>query len=82
MHKNTRVTPLTATEARELFEIRMALDPAAAELAAQRRTDADIKTLRNAAKHLVPVTRTWGRRGCWPTPRSTAPSTWRRTTTT
>jgi DNA-binding GntR family transcriptional regulator len=36
VHKNTRVTPLNATEARELFEIRMALDPAAAELAAQR----------------------------------------------
>ena len=34
VHKNTRVTPLSATEARELFEIRMALDPAAAELAA------------------------------------------------
>src|SRR6476660_3314940 len=63
VHKNTRVTPLNATEARELFEIRMALDPAAAELAAQRRTDADIKTLRSAAKHLVPVTRTWGEKG-------------------
>ena len=29
----------------------------------QRRTDADIKTLQNAAKHLVPVTRTWGEKG-------------------
>src|SRR6476661_7925824 len=63
VHKNTRVTPLSATEARELFEIRMALDPVAAELAAQRRTDSDIKTLRSAAKHLVPVTRTWGEKG-------------------
>jgi len=63
VHKNTRVTPLTSTEARELFEIRMALDPAAAELAASRRTDGDIKTLRNAAKNLVPVTRTWGEKG-------------------
>jgi DNA-binding GntR family transcriptional regulator len=63
VHKNTRVAPLSAHEARELFEIRLALDPAAAELAAQRRTDADIKTLRNAAKHLVPVTRTWGEKG-------------------
>jgi DNA-binding GntR family transcriptional regulator len=63
VHKNTRVAPLSADEARELFEIRLALDPAAAELAAQRRTDADIKTLRSAAKHLVPVTRTWGEKG-------------------
>ena len=63
VHKNTRVTPLNGTEARELFEIRMALDPAAAELAAERRTDSDIKILRNAAKHLVPVTRTWGEKG-------------------
>ena len=63
VHKNTRVAPLSADEARELFEIRMALDPAAAELAAQRRTDADIKILQNAAKHLVPVTRTWGEKG-------------------
>jgi len=63
VHKNTRVAPLSADEARELFEIRLALDPAAAELAAQRRTDADIKTLQNAAKHLVPVTRTWGEKG-------------------
>ena len=63
VHTTTRVAPLSATEARELFEIRLALDPAAAELAAQRRTDADIKTLKNAAKHLVPVTRTWGEKG-------------------
>src|SRR6478609_9250185 len=63
VHKNTRVTPLTSTEPRELFEIRLALGPAAAEMAAKRRTDADIKTLRSAAKHLVPVTRTWGEKG-------------------
>ncbi len=63
VHKNTRVAPLSGTEARELFEIRMALDPAAAELAASRRTDSDIKIMRNAAQHLVPVTRTWGEKG-------------------
>src|SRR6476469_10421453 len=45
VHTTTRVAPLSATEARELFEIRLALDPAGAALAAQRRTDADIKTL-------------------------------------
>ena len=63
VHTTTRVAPLSATEARELFEIRLALDPAGAELAAQRRTDADIKTLQNAAKRLVPVTRSWGEKG-------------------
>jgi DNA-binding GntR family transcriptional regulator len=63
VHRDTRVAPLNATEAQELFEIRMALDPAAAELAAQRRTDADIRILQNCAKHLVPVTRTWGEKG-------------------
>jgi DNA-binding GntR family transcriptional regulator len=63
VHKDTRVAPLTSTEARELFEIRMALDPAAAELAAQRRTNADITIMRNAARQLVPVTRTWGEKG-------------------
>src|SRR6476660_7258535 len=58
VHKNTRVTPLNATEAWEPFEIRMALDPAAA-----CRTTSHIKPLRNAPKHLVPVTRTWGEKG-------------------
>jgi DNA-binding GntR family transcriptional regulator len=60
VHRDARVAPLHASEARELFEIRMALDPLAAELAAQRRTDADIAALREAAGSLLPVTRKWG----------------------
>lgn len=54
---------MSATEARQLFEVRLSLDPAAAELAAQRRTDADITALRAAAARLVPVTRAWGEKG-------------------
>jgi DNA-binding GntR family transcriptional regulator len=60
VHRDARVAPLHAAEARELFEIRMALDPLAAELAAQRRTDADIDALRAAVRRLLPVTRRWG----------------------
>lgn len=60
VHRDARVAPLHAAEARELFEIRMALDPLAAELAARRRTDDDIQALRDTARRLLPVTRNWG----------------------
>jgi DNA-binding GntR family transcriptional regulator len=60
VHRDARVAPLHAAEARELFEIRLALDPLAAELAAQRRTDEDIAALRATLTHLLPVTKKWG----------------------
>jgi DNA-binding GntR family transcriptional regulator len=41
-HRDARVRPLDATEARDLLELRRSLDPLAASLAAQRRTDADL----------------------------------------
>ncbi|MDK3256514.1 GntR family transcriptional regulator [Blastococcus capsensis] len=41
-HRDARVRPLDATEARDLLEVRGALDPLAASLATQRRTDADL----------------------------------------
>ena len=34
--------PLDAEEARDLLELRLRLDPLAASLAAERRTDADV----------------------------------------
>ena len=37
-HRDARVRPLDATEARDLLELRRSLEPLAAELAAQRRT--------------------------------------------
>jgi DNA-binding GntR family transcriptional regulator len=48
-HRDARVTELTAEEARDLLEVRRSLDPLAAALAAERRTKADIKAIRDAA---------------------------------
>ena len=47
-HRDARVRPLDATEARDLLELRRSLDPLAASLAAVRRTDADVDDLRAA----------------------------------
>lgn len=54
-HRDATVTELSAEEARDLVEIRVALDPLAASLAAQRRTREDIAELRDAAARLVPL---------------------------
>ena len=45
-HKDARVSTISGPEARQLFEVRLALDPAAVELAAERRTDDDIALMR------------------------------------
>ena len=47
-HRDARVRPLDATEARDLLEMRRSLDPLAASLAAQRRTEADLAGIRAA----------------------------------
>lgn len=60
VHRDARVAPLHAAEARELFEIRLALDPLATELAARRRTGEDVAALHETAGKLLPVTRQWG----------------------
>ncbi|KQU28536.1 GntR family transcriptional regulator [Rhodococcus sp. BP-316] len=62
-HKNVRIAPMSATQARQLFEVRLSLDPTAVELAAQRRTERDIVDMRAAASRLVPVTQKWGEEG-------------------
>ncbi|WP_246854461.1 GntR family transcriptional regulator [Naasia sp. SYSU D00057] len=54
-HRDARVTDLSSEEARDLVEIRLALDPLAASLAAQRRTREDIAELRAAATGMVPL---------------------------
>ena len=54
---------MSAQEARQLFEVRLSLDPTAAELAAARRTDQDILFMRSAQSRLIPVTRQWGKEG-------------------
>src|SRR3954447_25819903 len=38
-HKDARVSAIGADEARQLFEVRLALEPAAVALAAERRTE-------------------------------------------
>jgi DNA-binding GntR family transcriptional regulator len=47
-HRDARVRPLDATEARDLLEMRRSLDPLAASLAAHRRTDTDLADVRAA----------------------------------
>jgi DNA-binding GntR family transcriptional regulator len=61
--RNARVAPISATEARHLHEVRCSLDPTAAELAATRRTEADIAALRSNVERLRPVTKQWGEEG-------------------
>lgn len=46
-HSDARVTELTAEAARDLLELRHALDPYAVALAAERRTKADIARMRD-----------------------------------
>jgi DNA-binding GntR family transcriptional regulator len=60
VHRDARVAPLHAKEARELFEIRLSLDPLSAELAARRRTRVDIEEMRRNVERLLPVTKEWG----------------------
>jgi DNA-binding GntR family transcriptional regulator len=54
-HRDARVTELSAEEARDLLEIRRALDPLAVGLAAERRTKADIAEMRIALAELEPL---------------------------
>ncbi|MGW9556104.1 GntR family transcriptional regulator [Nocardiopsis sp. NPDC055551] len=59
-HRDVRVAPMSASEARELLEVRFSLEPSATELAALRRTEREIAAMQAAANELLPVTRTWG----------------------
>lgn len=54
-HSDARVAELTAEEARDLSEVRVALDPRAAGLAAERRTAEDIEAMTLAAERLRPL---------------------------
>jgi DNA-binding GntR family transcriptional regulator len=45
-HRDARVAPLDAEEARDLFEVRRSLDPLAASLAAERRTREELAEMR------------------------------------
>jgi DNA-binding GntR family transcriptional regulator len=54
-HRDARVAPLTAEEARDLLEVRLSLDPLAAALAAERRTRDDIVRVRELVKLVKPL---------------------------
>ena len=54
-HRDARISPLRAEEARDLLELRKSLDPLAAGLAAQRRTNADIQAIRAALAQVDPL---------------------------
>lgn len=54
-HRDARVSPLTATEATHLYEMREALDPFAASLAAERRTDATLAEIEDRLAALDPI---------------------------
>jgi DNA-binding GntR family transcriptional regulator len=54
-HRDAHIAPLRVEEARDLLELRKSLDPLAAELAAQRRTNADIQAIRTALAGLQPL---------------------------
>ena len=54
-HRDARISPLRGEEARDLLEMRKSLDPLAAGLAAQRRTNADIQAIRAALALIEPL---------------------------
>jgi DNA-binding GntR family transcriptional regulator len=54
-HRDARVAPLTAEEARDLVEVRLSLDPLAVALAAERRTKEDIRRMRELVKAVKPL---------------------------
>src|SRR5688500_8846536 len=51
-HRDARVRPLDAGEARDLLELRRSLEPLAAELAARRRTPSELAAAEDALAHL------------------------------
>jgi DNA-binding GntR family transcriptional regulator len=54
-HRDARISPLRAEEARDLLELRKSLDPLAAGLAAERRTSTDLRSIRAAHEGLEPL---------------------------
>jgi DNA-binding GntR family transcriptional regulator len=54
-HRDARVTDVSAAEARHLYEVRESVDPLAAALAAERRTDADLALISQSLERLNPI---------------------------
>jgi len=62
-HRDVKIAALDATEAHELLEVRLSLEPLATELAAQFRTADDIRSMTSAVDRILPVNRAWGDEG-------------------
>lgn len=56
VHRDAHVVALSAEEARDLFDVRSAVDPLACRLAADRRTDDDLHRVDDALRALEPFT--------------------------
>lgn len=54
-HRDARVAALSGAEALHLYEVREALDPMAASLAAQRRTAGDLQEIERNLRRLKPI---------------------------
>ncbi|MHC5560955.1 GntR family transcriptional regulator [Kocuria sp. U4B] len=54
-HRDARVTEVSAAEARHLYEVRESVDPLAAALAAERRTESDLALMSRALERLTPI---------------------------
>lgn len=54
-HRDARVAALSADEARHLYEVRESVDPLAAGLAAQRRSESDLERIRAAESSMTPL---------------------------
>lgn len=57
-HRDARVAPLSQSEAKHLFDLRLELDPYAAGLAAERRGGQRVEAMRNALSRLEPIDET------------------------
>ncbi|MCP3425583.1 GntR family transcriptional regulator [Rothia sp. AR01] len=52
-HRDARVTEVSAEEARHLYEVRESMDPLAAGLAAERRTESDLRRIRESLESMT-----------------------------
>jgi DNA-binding GntR family transcriptional regulator len=59
-HRDVRVAEVSADEARQLLQVRLALEPSATRLAAEQRTDESLSSMAAAAERLLPVNRQSG----------------------
>lgn len=59
-HRDARVSTVSPQEIRDFMDVRLALDPFAAYLAAERHTEADVVVMEEAFECLLPVTRARG----------------------